>query len=219
MQLTSDKTLCCPYCVCPLSPDAYRLHLEACDMQQSGVLAARIHRLSGPFSGNLIDRYLEFVLYERDYYPTEWTEEFQERNTSFYSVTIGSLEAKSLQKLACATTLQHIERVQNKELFLKYMDFQMANVDGRECLLFHGSKVELYNIICNQGFDTGHSNHGLFGYGLYFSSTMDYSKGFVRGRPCMLVCKVWLTSTSVVSGNIHVVHNDFAAYPAYVIHY
>lgn len=188
-------------------------------MQQSGVLAARIHRFSGPFSGNLIERYLEFVLYERDYYPTEWTEEFQERNTAFYSVTIGSLEAKSLQKLARATRLQHIERVQNKELFLKYMDFQKANVDGRECLLFHGSKVELYNIICNQGFDTGHSNHGLLGYGLYFSGMMDYIKGFVRGCPCMLVCKVWLTSTSVVSGNIHVVHDDFAAYPAYVIYY
>jgi hypothetical protein len=223
MQLACDKTLSCPYCVRPVSLDAYRLHLDECDMQQCGVLATRIQRFSGPFSGDVIDRYVEFIRYERAYYAMEWTEDFQEHNTAFYSVATGSLEAKSLQKLAGASILQPVERVQNKELYLKYLDFREANADGREMLLFHGSRVELYNIICNQGFDVGHSNHGLFGYGLYFSSTMDYSKAFVKGfvkvPPCMLVCKVWLTSTAVISGNIHVVHDDFAAYPAYVVHY
>jgi hypothetical protein len=219
MQLASDKTLNCPYCVRPVSLDAYRRHVGECDMQQCGVLATRIQKFAGPFSGDLIDRYLEFIRYERAYYAMEWTEEFQEHNTAFYSVPIGTLEAKSLQKLAGASELRHVERVQNKELYLKYTDFREANADGRETLLFHGSRVELYNVICNQGFDVGHSKNGLFGYGLYFSSTMDYSKSFVKGRPCMLVCKVWLTPTTVISGNIHVVHDDFAAYPAYVVHH
>jgi hypothetical protein len=188
-------------------------------MQQCGVLAARIQRFSGPFSGNLINRYLDFIMYERDYYPIEWTEDFQEHNTAFYSVAVGSLEAKSLQKLAGATELRHIERVQNKELYLRYGEFREANADGHERLLFHGSRIELYNIMCNQGFDVAHSKNGLFGYGLYFSNTMEYSKSFVKGRLCMLVCKVWLTSTAVISDNIHVVHDDFATYPAYLVHY
>jgi hypothetical protein len=204
--------------MCPLASDGYRDHLETCNMKQSQLLEARLE-LCGPFPGDLVDRYLEFVTYERSYYPSEWTKDFQKENTAFYTVAIGSSEASSLQQLSDSSKLRHIERVQNKELFLRFMEYRQSNKDGREALLFHGMRERLYNIICNQGFDLGHSKPGLYGYGLYFSSTMDYSKAFVKGRPCLLVCKVWVTDTAVVSGNIYVVHNDFAAYPAYLVHY
>lgn len=188
-------------------------------MMQPGILGARIRRFVGPVSGDPIDQYMEFITYDRTFYPAYWIEDFQDCNTAFYSIPIASPDARVLQKLAGATKLHHVESVQNKELFLRYKEFQEANADGREAMLFHGSRDGLYNIICNQGFDLGHSKDGLFGHGLYFSSTIDYSKAFAKGRPSMLVCKVWLTGTSRISDNIHVVHSDFAAYPAYVVHY
>lgn len=221
MRLSSDKILSCPYCIRPLSDHDYRPHLTTdCTMRQPAIIEARLERYVGPSSDDdPIDRYHGFITYDRTYYPMDWTEDFQERNTAFYHVAIASPEVRALQKLVGTTPLHRVERVQNKELVLRYQDFRETNADGREALLFHGSSDGLYNIICNQGFDMGHSKNGAFGYGIYFSSTFGYSKGYAKDSRCMLICRAWITKTTVVSENIHVVHDDFAVYPAYLVHY
>src|SRR3569833_1882460 len=134
MRLASDKTLSCPYCIRPMSDDEYRLHLtKECTMRQPAILEARLERFVGRSSDDdLIDRYREFITYDRTYYPMDWTEDFQAHNTAFYHIANASSEARALQKLVGPTPLPRDERVQNKELVLRYEEFREAHANGRE---------------------------------------------------------------------------------------
>ncbi|KAI3432550.1 hypothetical protein D9Q98_004099 [Chlorella vulgaris] len=167
--------------------------------------------------------YLDFSQYNCGFYPTHWSDDRQDTNTAFYNVNLWSSEAKPLLALvADDARIRRIERVQNRELYLRYAESREAS-RAREVMLFHGSQESLYNVICNQGFDLGHSHHGLHGYGIYFSSTLVYSMGYAKkghlAGKSVLVCRVLLTDTAVIAGNIHVVHDDFLALPEYVLYW
>lgn len=201
-------------------------HLSRCNVSDVERLRSRLEKWGDVSISNnqLFEQYFEFILFNRNFYPPHWTDEHHNCNTTFHVVPFSSGEVRHFQ-FPRDCTLTRIERVQNKELYLRCLEYKNEHNTGKEATLFHGSQENNYNIICNQGFDVGHSRQGVWGYGLYFSSCMDYSRVYSRARlggsgHAMLMCRVWLTDDSVVNvGNVHVVHSDFAAYPEYIIYY
>lgn len=222
--LASDKTLNCPHCIRPLCEAQYGAHVAECGGLD--LLVERMERHGYARAGAVEDpvaEYLDFVRHDRAFFPPRWCDDLQEHNTAFYLVDPASAEARALQALA-SKPLRRVERVQNKELFLAHAEYRAKNPDGKEAMLFHGSRAGAYNLICNQGLDGGHSRDGTYGKGIYLSSCMTYSTGYSRradGTPgdAMLVCRTWLTPGAIVRGNIHVVHDDFAALPEYLVYY
>ncbi|XP_017538418.1 protein mono-ADP-ribosyltransferase PARP12-like isoform X1 [Pygocentrus nattereri] len=99
-------------------------------------------------------------------------------------------------------TILRIERVQNRE---QWEDFQTkrermrkANKDKKyeegERLLFHGTKSDCIDAICNQNVDMRLSgaNGTVYGQGSYFARDAKYSHGFTDkyGEKSMFVCRV-----------------------------
>lgn len=221
MQVVSDKTLNCPFCIHPVSDIGYEEHLHSCRRKDARLIQSRLHTQE-TLSYALLEAYKEYVVYCRDFFPPLW-DDHQLTNTEFYAVDINSTEGRRVASLVKHTVnLSRIERVQNKELHMRYTEFKENNT-GNELMLFHGSAENIYNLICNQGFDAGHSNLGAHGFGIYLSSTMSYSLGYSRraggSGTSMLLCHAFLTADCVISDNIHVVHDDFAVYPSYVLYW
>ena len=222
MQTVNDKRLNCPGCIRPLSRHEFDAHVLSCAFDKV-VLKKRLEsggvKPSGPM-GVLLETYLEYITFDRSFFDHTWAEDHQEHNTAFHVVPLESHEANEIKRLVAGdASLHRIERVQNKELFLRYREHKESR-PGREVRLFHGAPQHVYNLICNEGFDAGHSKSGLHGYGIYLSSTMAYSMCYTGVGGCsLLLCKAWITQSAVVSDNIHVVHDDFAVYPDHVLYY
>ncbi len=234
MELLSDKTMNCPFCLTIVSPQDYEKHVLNCRDVDFELLKNRLHTYCGismktndDLDGRrrLLSEYLEFIRHDRSYYPAHWCDYHQTNNTDFYKVSLASREAKDLlANPVCTKSLKRIVRTQNKELYLRFLDFKMDN-QGSDAMLFHGTRDENINLICNQGFDRGHSKNGLHGFGIYLSSTMSYSLAYavtsdhrnLQGKSLML-CRTHLTTDVTISENIHVVHHDFAVYPEYILY-
>lgn len=226
MQFVTAKTLNCPYCLHPLADDDYHFHLSKCSKDHT-LLKERLKTYAGISvndEASLISEYKQMIQYDDSFFPRYWECDDSHVNTTFHQIMPKSPEAITILKTVDnCKALKRIERVQNKELFLKYQDYTHQH-DGREQLLFHGSLLNKYNLICNQGFDLGHSKNGLHGYGIYLSSTMSYSIDYARNSSSvcpgqMLLCRTWISDETTIAANIHVVHHDYAVYPAYVLYY
>lgn len=228
MQLITDKTLNCPGCIIPISEQQYAEHIKTCAHDVMDIMQNRLQKFSNlrirdADATLLIEEYLQFVLHDKTYYPSYWSDDYQLENTAFYEVHLKCKEAKEIASLVNEVVqVVRIERIQNKELYLRFLEYSVDN-PGRQALLFHGTSDENYNLICNQGFDRGHSNNGLYGFGVYLSSCMKYSLDYAhkteKKHRCMLICRTHITPDTKISQNIHVVHDDFAVYPEYLVYF
>ena len=224
------KTMACPFCVNPLADDtpAYVDHLIACrgasDVEKRSVVFRRI-RHDCPYASDheLYSEYMGFVQHDASLFPRNWKVVDQRENCRLIPVAKDSEEIRhSLLKRVDSIAVCHVERCQNKELYLRYSD---RKAGAREAWLFHGSKPDIYNLILQSGFDRGCSKNGAYGYGIYLSSTHGYSLKYTT--PCvdapikmrLLLCRVLLRDDTVIEGNIHVVQHDFDVYPEYVVHF
>jgi len=166
-----------------------------------------------------------------------WTEEYT-RITSKFLETIPHAHIRSVQ------------RVQNRSLwmwyFLKKKDIAAKNRGGHnERYLFHGSRTNAVDTICQQGFDHRVSNlQGALGAGIYFATNANTSAGFVNHhhaqRRRMICCRVALGSVgqgsvglrrpparggngllfdSVGGNGMFVTFDNMQAYPEYIITY
>lgn len=226
MQFVMNKTLNCPFCLRPLGEDGYHDHVSTCSHDHTE-LHDRLKKYAGILVNDyasLISEYKQMIQYDDSFFPPHWESDDTHVNTTFHVIEATSPEAKSvLDAVDGCRSIKRIERIQNKELYLQYQNYKNQR-QGIERLLFHGSSLNKYNLICNQGFDLGHSNNGLHSYGIYLSSTMSYSVDYVKNTSGhtdhqILLCRAWVSHETTIADNIHVFHRDYAVYPAYILYY
>ena len=151
--------------------------------------------------------------------PSHWERHGEEEELKVVPVNPHSREFKEIAALFTRTmptdkcTIQRLERVQNKVLWMRYRDckerFGRDLPSAGEKLLFHGTRQNDPEVIyrSDAGFDVGHSRVGMWGPGNYFAVNASYSDDYARAKNVlgcqdplykMLVAKV-LTGLPFVS--------------------
>ena len=228
MQNTSLKTCNCPFCLKPIesTKNEYMMHLSSCHNSDFELLTQRLEKWCNLSINNnqqdvLLNEYHDFISYDRSFFPATWCDDIQEDNTAFYFIDKTKSEGKRVTAMTQNFEIKRLERIQNKELYLRFCEYQETN-QGKDVSLFHGTRAKNINLICNQGFDRGHSKNGSYGFGIYLSSCLKYSLDYAEkspsGQRCLLLCQAHLTKEAMMASNIHVIKDDFAVYPQYILY-
>jgi poly [ADP-ribose] polymerase 7/11/12/13 len=186
-------------------------------------------------------------------YPKYWSKQVADYQTfdakkgseEWYSVSSEFLKGLPGSKIV------RIERNQNKTLWMwYYLKRQLVgsnnNGNPNEMFLFHGSRVDAYDIILKDGLDHRVANlGGAIGAGIYFAPSSGTSAGYVSGTKKghakkMMYCRVTLGSVGVGQAGLrrppekskgvlydsvgspptmYVIFDNHQSYPEYVIHY
>ncbi|XP_059149959.1 protein mono-ADP-ribosyltransferase PARP12-like [Physella acuta] len=127
-------------------------------------------------------------------------------------VELNSLEGQAIIDMFCSTffrpsNLRSIMRIQNQQLWEKYylkrkhMVEQIGLDKIKERALFHGTKKENINLICQEGFDirVPTANGDKCGKGIYFSPYSRFSYHYTGGCKCMIIARVLCGNSTVGS--------------------
>jgi hypothetical protein len=128
-------------------------------------------------------------------------------------------------KNAC---ILYIDKVVNDNLLERYEKYKKEHPFCNEYNVFHGTRKENIKSISLEGFDIKYNTVSAFGKGTYFADNAGYSKAYMnKGESfsrnikkdndmCfMFYCKIWHTGQA--SPGIHVVKDNDATYPEYIV--
>jgi len=186
-------------------------------------------------------------------HPKYWQKQVSDYQT--FDVKKGSDEWKDIcsefLKGLPGSNIVRIERNQNTTLWMWYfLRRQLVGQNNKgvpnEQLLFHGSRVDAYDVIMKDGLDHRVANlGGAIGAGIYFAPSSGTSAGYVSGQKRgqakkMLYCRVTLGSVGPGSQGLRrppekskgvlydsvgspptmfVIFDNHQSYPEYMIHY
>ena len=126
--------------------------------------------------------------------PSHWERHGVEEELKVVPVSPHSREFKEIAALFTRTmptdryTIQRLERVQNKILWMRYRDckerFGRDLPSAGEKHLFHGTRQNDPEVIYSGdvGFDVGHSKVGWWGTGIYFAVNASYSDRYAHAK-------------------------------------
>ncbi|XP_059149960.1 uncharacterized protein LOC131936880 [Physella acuta] len=131
------------------------------------------------------------------------------------SVKLNSSEGLAVKDMFSRTfsgkaKLKSIQRVQKPQLWEKYYLKRKHMVEEigldkiKERALFHGTKKENIDLICQEGFDmrVPTANGDVFGKGIYFSPWSRYSKMYTGGCEQMIIARVLCGNSTLGSSEM-----------------
>lgn len=117
-----------------------------------------------------------------------------------------------------------IDKVVNNKLLERYEKFKNEHPSCMEYNVFHGTSEGNIKSIALEGFDIKYNTVSAYGKGTYFADNASYSKSYMNkgsnskknSDMCfMFYSKIW--HTGPVAPGIHVVKDNDATYPEYII--